>query len=175
MVLITASLLTIIIPRSVFSEPNTPVIAEAIYKITTKQLEPVSPMYIGEIPKPIPKSILAIQKPGAKYIPKVQVVSKVSTGWSGATKQQVQEAIIRWANHYGVSSAQLLRVAECESHFDPNANNGSHFGVFQFAPSTFSANAARCGAGTDIWNIENQAKTAAYMFSKGQSGQWSCK
>jgi hypothetical protein len=81
-----------------------------------------------------------------------------------------------YCQKYSCSSAQLLRVMRCESGGNYKAANGIYSGLFQFSPSTFSANAAKAGLkNADIWNTEHQIQTAAYMFAEGQAGQWSCK
>lgn len=96
---------------------------------------------------------------------------------------EVYAAIVKWAGVYGVSADWLLRVAYCESGLRVNASNPSYYaggghpsGVFQFLPQTFYANAARVGIPDPyLWNYDQQAQTAAWMFSIGQSGQWACK
>lgn len=91
-----------------------------------------------------------------------------------AASGSIQQIIINAANEFGVPPSYLLSVASCESGFNPNASNGSHFGLFQFLPSTYAAYAPLAGAGPDYWNPTNNARTAAYMFAHGQSGQWTC-
>lgn len=89
----------------------------------------------------------------------------------------IQSIIVKWANHYNTDAGQLLRVANCESHYNVNAYNPSGAtGLFQFMPGTFLGNAKRVGlANPDIHNAEHQAQVAAYMFSIGQARQWVCK
>ncbi|SDP33659.1 Transglycosylase SLT domain-containing protein [Arthrobacter sp. ok909] len=97
----------------------------------------------------------------------------------------IQAIIIKWANVYGVSADTLLRVAKCESTFNPGAVNGNYWapdgstptGLFQFVRSTYIANAARIGlpAVDDRLNGERSAQVAAYMFSINQASQWECK
>ena len=89
------------------------------------------------------------------------------------------EAIIRnAAAAQGADAEQLLRVAYCESRFNPGAYNASSgaSGLFQFLPSTWAANSVRAGfGGASVWDPVASANVAAYMFAMGQSGQWSCK
>jgi G5 domain/Transglycosylase SLT domain/G5-linked-Ubiquitin-like domain len=89
------------------------------------------------------------------------------------------EAIIRAAAaKYGVDAETLLRVAYCESRYDPLAYNGilGASGLFQIIPSTWRANSVAAGyAGASVWDPVANANVAAWMFSKGQSYQWSCK
>jgi hypothetical protein len=89
------------------------------------------------------------------------------------------ESIIRAAaGRWGADPTQLLRVAWCESRYNPAAYNPSSgaSGLFQFMPRTWSANSVRAGyGGVSVFDAVANANTAAYMFSVGQAGQWSCK
>jgi hypothetical protein len=89
------------------------------------------------------------------------------------------EAIIRAAAaRHGADPAQLLRVAYCESRYNPSAYNKSSgaSGLFQFLATTWAANSVRAGyAGASVFDPVANANTAAWMFARGQQGQWSCK
>lgn len=85
----------------------------------------------------------------------------------------IQAAAARW----GADPAQLLRVAWCESRYNPSAYNASGAsGLFQFMPRTWAANSVRAGySGASAFDPVASANTAAYMFRNGQAWQWSCK
>lgn len=88
------------------------------------------------------------------------------------------EAIIRAAAaRWGADPTQLLRVAWCESRYNPLAYNASGAsGLFQFMPRTWAANSVRAGySGASVFDPVASANTAAYMFGNGQAWQWSCK
>ncbi len=88
------------------------------------------------------------------------------------------EAIIRdAAAAQGADAEQLLRVAYCESRYNPGAYNASGAsGLFQFLPSTWAVNSVRAGfGGASVWDPVASANVAAYMFRSGQAGQWVCK
>lgn len=89
------------------------------------------------------------------------------------------EAIIRAAAaRWGADPAQLLRVAWCESRYNPLAYNASSgaSGLFQFMPRTWAANSVRAGyGGASVFDAVANANTAAFMFANGQSWQWACK
>lgn len=88
------------------------------------------------------------------------------------------EAIIRAAAaRWGADPTQLLRVAWCESRYNPSAFNASGAsGLFQFMPRTWAANSVRAGhSGANVFDPVASANVAAYMFSIGQAGQWTCK
>jgi len=88
-------------------------------------------------------------------------------------------AIIRAAAaKYGVDPEQLLRVAYCESRYDPLAYNSvlGASGLFQIIPGTWRANSVAAGyGGASVFDPVANANVAAYMFSIGQARQWSCK
>jgi hypothetical protein len=89
------------------------------------------------------------------------------------------EAIIRAAAaKYGVEAETLLRVAYCESRYDPLAYNGilGASGLFQIIPGTWRANSVPAGyGGASVWDPVANANVAAWMFSRGESRQWACK
>ncbi|HKY50526.1 MAG TPA: G5 domain-containing protein, partial [Candidatus Limnocylindria bacterium] len=89
------------------------------------------------------------------------------------------EAVIRAAAAtWGADPAQLLRVAWCESRYNPGAYNASSgaSGLFQFMPRTWAANSVRAGyGGASVFDAVANANTAAYMFANSQAWQWSCK
>ena len=88
------------------------------------------------------------------------------------------EAIIRdAAAAQGADAEQLLRVAYCESRYNPGAYNASGAsGLFQFLPSTWAANSVRAGyAGASAFDPVAAANVAAWMFARGQASQWVCR
>jgi uncharacterized protein YabE (DUF348 family) len=88
------------------------------------------------------------------------------------------EAIIREAAAaHGADAEQLLRVAYCESRFNPGAYNASGAsGLFQFMPRTWAANSVRAGyAGASAFDPVASANVAAWMFARGQAYQWVCR
>lgn len=89
------------------------------------------------------------------------------------------EAIIRAAAaKYGVDAETLLRVAYCESRYDPLAYNSilGASGLFQIIPGTWRSNSVPAGyGGASVWDPVANANVAAWMFSRGYAGQWACK
>ncbi|MEK6208385.1 MAG: G5 domain-containing protein [Chloroflexota bacterium] len=88
------------------------------------------------------------------------------------------EAIIREAAAaHGADPEQLVRVAYCESRFNPGAYNASGAaGLFQFMPGTWAANSVRSGyAGASVYDPVASANVAAWMFARGQAYQWVCR
>lgn len=66
-----------------------------------------------------------------------------------------------------------LRVAKCESHYNPLAVNRSSgaSGLFQFMPSTWNANFP----GQNIWDPYAQARGALTFYNAGRQSAWTCK
>ena len=86
----------------------------------------------------------------------------------------IRDAAAKW----GADESQLLRVAYCESRYNPTAFNASSgaSGLFQFLATTWAANSVRAGyAGASVFDPVANANTAAYMFGIGQARQWLCK
>ena len=91
---------------------------------------------------------------------------------------EIASIITAAADKYGVSAETLLRVAYCESRYDPLAYNGilGASGLFQIIPGTWRANSVASGhGGASVWDPVANANVAAWMFSRGQAGQWACK
>ena len=66
-----------------------------------------------------------------------------------------------------------LRVANCESRYNPLAVNRSSgaSGLFQFMPSTWNANFP----GQNIWDPYAQARGALVFYNAGRQSAWTCK
>lgn len=95
-------------------------------------------------------------------------------GGSGYSEQQITDIIYEAAGNYGQSPDDMLRVARCESGLDPHAvgGGGAYHGLFQFVPSTF----ANTPYGQyDIYDPWANANAAAWMWSEGGKGSWTCQ
>jgi hypothetical protein len=116
--------------------------------------------------EPVTKAVARVVHVGTKYKPAPPPPGEIA-------------AIIREAAaKYGADEEQLLRVAYCESRYDPLAFNGilGASGLFQIIPGTWRANSAWAGyGGASVWDPVANANVAAWMFSRGESRQWACK
>ncbi len=76
-----------------------------------------------------------------------------------------------FADSPGLSWA--LRVAKCESGYNPRAYNAASgaSGLFQFLPSTWNANFP----GWNIWDPNAQARAARTFYDQGRANAWVCK
>jgi len=120
---------------------------------------------------------------GRTLVSSLEVVTPVAevrrVGTKPAPAPSDIESIIRAAAAaWGADPNQLLRVAWCESRYNPNVVNARSgaSGLFQFMPATWAANSVRAGyAGASVFDPVASANVAAYMFAHGQAGQWTCK
>lgn len=87
-------------------------------------------------------------------------------------KQGVKCWIRKAARKYHQPVADAMRVAECESGFDPNNSYAGHYGLFQFLPSTFATTPYR---NRDIWSPKWNSYAAMWMWSVGRRGEWACQ
>ena len=91
---------------------------------------------------------------------------------------EIETVIRAAAATWGADVDQLLRIAWCESRYNPAAYNASSgaSGLFQFIPGTWALNSPRSGfGGASVFDPVANANTAAMMFAKGQARQWACK
>ena len=132
-------------------------------------------------PPPATEIVMAAVEPvEVTPTPTPSPLSNTSSGFMSA--EAIQAIIIKWAEHYGVDSAWLLRIAECESSMNP-ANINLHYsdggnpsGLFQYVPPTWASFSAKAGLpGANIWDVEAQAQVTAWAFANGLSGHWECK
>jgi transglycosylase-like protein with SLT domain/SH3 domain-containing protein len=89
------------------------------------------------------------------------------------SQDQIVGIITDAANQYGQSPDAMIRVARCESGLNPNdVGGGQYYGLFQFVPSTF----AKTPYGDqNIFDPSANAGAAAWMWSQGNKGAWSCQ
>jgi hypothetical protein len=87
----------------------------------------------------------------------------------------IQDVIVGAFTPYGPAAVQWgLRVARCESGYNPRAVNpaGPYYGLFQFLVSTFNATPF---GGQNILDPAANAGAAAWKYAHGGSGAWGCK
>ena len=102
----------------------------------------------------------------------------------GGTISSERELIWRpvaesYARKYGVDTSLMADVINCESGWNPSVHNerdpnGGSYGLGQYQWATFYKNAPFLFEKPDIHDPHQQLELMAYMWSKGQAGQWSC-
>ena len=91
-------------------------------------------------------------------------------------QEKIVAIIYAAADRWGQSRSDMLRVAYCESAFDPAAINRSSgaTGLFQFMPSTFAIT-PNGKAGESIFNAWSNADAAGWMWANGMRHHWECQ
>src|SRR5947209_13904764 len=93
-------------------------------------------------------------------------------------KGSVQKAIYDSSLIFGVPFTTLVAIARCESALNPRAGNGTHFGLFQFAPSTFKRAVVQLRqivgvSARSYWSARDSSYAAGFLFVTGQARSWS--
>ena len=107
-------------------------------------------------------------------------------GAEPAPSDEVRAAAHYAANEWGIDEAAMLRVAWCESRYDPNAENRKHIGLWQHRKDKwgtrvreFNRQAQQAGiptmTGVARAPIDNARVTARMVKGTGGWSQWSCK
>jgi hypothetical protein len=101
----------------------------------------------------------------------------VGTGYSGMGNGDAEAWRSLFEVYFGANTDAALRVAACESGFNPGAKNprSSASGMFQFLSSTWERTTGESYPG-NVFDAESNIAAAAKL-SKGGSdwGQWSCR
>ncbi len=88
---------------------------------------------------------------------------------------ELDELFTKYANLYSVDRNLLVKIAGCESGFNPNAVNGDYVGLFQFSSSAWINSRALMGQDTSLTlrnDPEESIKTAAFKISRGEQSAW---
>jgi hypothetical protein len=119
--------------------------------------------------RPAPQVIVPAAPPASVAAPKPAPPAFTPPPGSGGDGLAAIYAV--FGNSPGLSWA--LRVANCESHYNPLAVNRSSgaSGLFQFMPSTWNANFP----GQNIWDPYAQAHGALVFYNAGRQSAWTCK
>lgn len=101
-------------------------------------------------------------------LPSPFVSAPVASGVEG----MIRAAARRW----GLDEARMLRVAWCESKYDPYAvgDGGRSVGVFQFQAALWSET-PQGRAGLDRRNAAANIEAAMWGWATGKRSHWSCQ
>ncbi|MDQ6883992.1 MAG: transglycosylase SLT domain-containing protein [Candidatus Dormibacteraeota bacterium] len=137
------------------------------YKSPTLGEPPPAPAPVVQPADPVQAPVhMARPAPTPAPTPKPAVVPPPGSGGDG-----LAAIYAVFGNSPGLSWA--LRVANCESHYNPLAVNRSSgaSGLFQFMPSTWNANFP----GQNIWDPMAQARGALVFYNAGRQSAWTCR
>lgn len=85
-----------------------------------------------------------------------------------------EDILVKYANLYGASSTELIKVVRCESGFQDGivGDSGRSIGVAQFARGTFTQYSKQLGEKLDYNSSYDQLKLMSYMFSINKADHW---
>lgn len=89
-----------------------------------------------------------------------------------------KQAVIAYASMYYAPAEPLLKLATCESNFNPKAlgDQGMAFGVFQYHKATFEAFSRLMGQSLDYYSYYDQSKLTSWVWVNHPElmKQWTC-
>ena len=106
-----------------------------------------------------------------------EIVEQEPIAKNGYSKEEVIELIKKYSQEYRLDEVRVLRIAKCESTFNPNATSpsGKYKGVMQWDTS-FYGWAKKLGIeNADPFNPEHNIRAATLAMSYGLWSKWSCK
>lgn len=119
----------------------------------------------------------------------VQIKKKISESPAPVPAPQIvpegdiQNYIVEQATAHGLDPQRMLRIAKCESGFNPTnvnrnyyAGGGNPSGIYQYLPETWSRIGGRSGyEATDVFNWQQNVRVTMWAFANGYSGEWACR
>lgn len=102
---------------------------------------------------------------------------------AGSIQQMISTAAIK----HGLDPARMLRIAKCESTFNPNAVNKNYYagggnpsGLYQYLPETWNRIGGRSPYGvgngpSSRFDVQHNINVTMWAFANGYSGEWACK
>ena len=129
--------------------------------LSTTNTEPISTFEPESTTKPQVVSSFASE-------PSVQVATVYEVG-------DLENHFTKYSSEFGIDKALLVKIAKCESNFNPNAINGPYKGMFQFTESSWRSARNLMGLDPDPnlrFNAEEAIRTTSFLLSQGRIGMW---
>lgn len=90
--------------------------------------------------------------------------------------------ITKAALKHGIDPARAVRIANCESTLNPQAQNTGYYaggghptGLFQYLPETWNRIGSRSPYGVgNIYSAQDQANVTMWAWANGYAGEWEC-
>jgi len=115
---------------------------------------------------------LALQTTDITQIEEKLPISEINASGNDLKDQQdIKLAISSLSQQYGLNENEFLKVVECESNFNPNADNGVSRGISQFVLSTWKR---YCGEKDERFDAYKSLECQAKMWQKGLKYHWDC-
>lgn len=105
---------------------------------------------------------------------------------SSYSTESIKRMIAEAAVKHGLSPDRMLRIANCESTFNPNAVNKNYYagggnpsGLYQYLPETWNRIGGRSpygrGAGpSSRFDAQHNINVTMWAFANGYGGEWEC-
>ena len=88
----------------------------------------------------------------------------------------LESLFAKFSSEYSVDKEKLKRIADCESHFNANANyNDMYIGMFQFSEGSWVSTRTHMNLDSNPalrTNAEESIRTAAYLVSVRGTSPW---
>lgn len=95
------------------------------------------------------------------------------------TSSDLETLFGKYSSQYATDVNELKKIANCETGFNTNADNGINVGLFQYGPASWQSIRGQMGLDGNLdlrKNAEEAIKTAAYQISRFGTDAWpSCK
>jgi hypothetical protein len=158
-------------------ENKTEVLAQTVESTITPTPTPtLAPTpTLTPVPTPAPLPILPKPATARKPTPTPTIPPGPTTTPDVWSPTEYEPLISQYAGQYGVDKNVLERLANCESHFNPNAVSGDYLGMFQFSTSTWQKYRIQMGLDPNPafrTNAEESIKTAAFVISLRGTSPW---
>lgn len=89
---------------------------------------------------------------------------------------ELEALFSQYSNKYSIDKNILIKIADCESHFNTNAASPhGYVGLFQFSENLWITTRNRMGENNDPslrTNPEESIKTASLLISEGRQSVW---
>lgn len=138
----------------------------------TSFFAPQTPAFTSPISRDYSQELMTQTIPTPTTPPEVTTTPEPSVAESPT---DISSLFDKYSGEYSIDSSLLKKIAQCESGFNPDAQNGDYRGMFQFASNTWVSVRTLMGhdSHTDLrTNPEEAIKTAAFMISRGQQNAW---